>query len=500
VEIREPDDRNSGESRQRLARRHRLRLIRGLNSSTSILLCAVLALMINYLASRHYIRLDWTSGRQSTLSGKTAALLASMENDALITVLMQTDHEVMHLVYDDLLHMLAAYEYAAKGRIQIEQVDPDRQPGRTLELMARFELEEPNAVVIEYGERAETIDGLELAEIDYGPVMHGGLPRRKSFKGEQRISSALVRLIEQEPARVYFIQGHGERDFSDYDPHTGMNRIAAQIRRDHIELLPLRFSDYESIPSDADALIVAAPTRTYTNEEVDRLRGYFNNSGRILLMMSGETDAGLAPLLENWGIRSIDSIVVDPERTQSGYEVLVDSYEDHPVTARLNGLSSVLYWPRALPLLETKTQETKTISAVLACSSRQSWAETDLAQRPPALNPETDIAGPIPLILAVGSDSQTGSIGIDAGKAVIFGDAEMISNTGLAGANADLMLNALNWLLERDSLLDIAPREETDQALIMEARGLRRLFWLVVIAIPLAAAMAGSIVWWKRRR
>jgi len=114
-------------------------------------------------------------------------------------------------------------------------------------------------------------------------------------------------------------------------------------------------------------------------------------------------------------------------------------------------------------------------------------------------NPESDIRGPVPVAVAVTADrDKSGTIGIEPGRAVIIGDAEFISNTGLTGANADLLLNALNWMLERLTLLDIAPRDTTGNDLLIEARRLRHLFWIIVVAIPLTVAATGIIVWRKR--
>ena len=85
-------------------------------------------------------------------------------------------------------------------------------------------------------------------------------------------------------------------------------------------------------------------------------------------------------------------------------------------------------------------------------------------------------------------------------RLVVIGDSQFAANDGLMGANMDLFLNAVNWLLERAELLELAPRIYEHQPLVMDARQLRRLFAAVVIVLPGLVALIGLGMAWRRRR
>jgi ABC-type uncharacterized transport system involved in gliding motility auxiliary subunit len=68
----------------------------------------------------------------------------------------------------------------------------------------------------------------------------------------------------------------------------------------------------------------------------------------------------------------------------------------------------------------------------------------------------------------------------------------------LVGGNGDLFLSALNWLLEREQLLAIAPKPVEEARLIMDQRQLLALFWVLVVFLP-GGAVLGVAVWVRRR-
>ena len=85
-------------------------------------------------------------------------------------------------------------------------------------------------------------------------------------------------------------------------------------------------------------------------------------------------------------------------------------------------------------------------------------------------------------------------------RLVVFGDSDFVSNGGLTGANADFFLGAVNWLLDRDIAMAITAPALPELQLVMNARQLRQLFWLAVVALPGAVMLVGLFAIWRRRR
>jgi hypothetical protein len=59
---------------------------------------------------------------------------------------------------------------------------------------------------------------------------------------------------------------------------------------------------------------------------------------------------------------------------------------------------------------------------------------------------------------------------------------------------------SLNWLTDREQLLGIPPKRTRFYFLDFSAGQLDRILFLVVLAVPLSAGIAGMLVWMVRRR
>lgn len=498
-------DQDDIDHRRRVKSRLRRRVLDALDGGLAILLFFILVIMTNYLSSRHYRRLDWTSNMAYSLCGKTTTLLESLQDSVTVTVFMQPDHDQYSVMQKDVVMLLSSYAEASRGRLTVEVVDPDRQPGYSEEIMRRHEVDRINVIIFESNSRRHIVKAEDLVDRTTRVIDFDGSPGSYLYRGEQLFTSALASMTEEAPARIYFLQGHGERDFEEHDMHTGLSSMAAMVRRDHAELIPFSFAESTFIPGDASALVIAAPTRMYSQSEVDRISTFVERAGRLILLLDGSTDAGFGHLLKRWGIKSVNSLVVDSTHTVSGYDVLVSAYADHPITKGLEEMISIFYWPRALPILamEAAGQDfsDKPVATALALSSAVSWAEIEPGERPYEYDEGKDLRGPLPVAVASERGGATSlDMDISPARIVVFGDVDFISNSGISGANADLFLKSVNWVLDRTALLDISPRMMGDSQLVIDRKQLSRLYWIIVVVIPGSIVFAGSLVWWKRRR
>jgi hypothetical protein len=220
------------------------------------------------------------------------------------------------------------------------------------------------------------------------------------------------------------------------------------------------------------------------------------------LILDADTDAGLANTLIDWGIESIDNTLIDPARTVSGFDVMVSKYPVHPVTDSLENWATVFYWPRALPLREDNLRDAaadKPQATPLVLSSERSWAELD-SDLQPQFDEGIDRKGPLPIAVAVERGALASrEMNLSRSRIVVIGDVDFIANNGLSGANADLFLNALNWVLDRDPLIDIAPKPAGPVRLMISREQHEALFWVVVVGVPGIAALAGVLMRWRRR-
>ena len=487
------------EAQSSIQRTRRRRLSFGLNAGAAVALAAVLVVMVNYLAQRNYVRSDWSRSRFYGLSGKTTSLLDSLSNRVDVTVFFQPGHPS----YDDVVNLLKEYAFACP-HLRVERVDPNRSLARTEELARRYQVTELNVVVFDSNGRSKVVRAEELMEMDYSGLGQGQPPQASAFKGEQVFSSALQSIAQDRAPVVYFLHGHGERDINDRDPYTGYSELAQRVRGDNAEVRDFTLAAQHGVPADADVVVIAGPTKDFSTQEIELLRNWVEKNGRLLTLLDTGPTGGLEGLLEAWGVRMDDDVVVDPGRSLTGLDLFVDTYGPHPITRRLQQITSVFYLPRSVEPEAAPTGQVdradQPVITPLVYSSPDSWAESDLEQKPMKYDARRDRRGPITLAVAVErGPQQVVDVDIRPTRLVVFGDTDFLSNGALSGGNADLFMSSLNWLLDREQLMAIAPKPVQETRLVMTQGQVTSLFWVVTFMIPGLIAILGAGVWLQRR-
>src|SRR5438874_7804620 len=178
----------------RLAQRKKIRRIRiGLNVLVQIALILFLVAMVNSIAFKHYARWDFSRDQKYALSDKTKRFLDTIKGKMRITVFFSPSTPISA----DVSSLLTEYQYAAKGKIDIENIDPQRNLSRAKELFDKYKVvSDESLLVIDYEGRNKTVKASDMAEIDQSGMAMGEGPRVTAFKGEQAITSAMIDLVE----------------------------------------------------------------------------------------------------------------------------------------------------------------------------------------------------------------------------------------------------------------------------------------------------------------
>lgn len=474
-----------------LACRFRRSLLRA-NLAVLLLLGLAIFGMVNYLSLRYFIRTTLHPSASSRLSDRTRRLMESLAEDVRITALMRPSNEA-HDLARDLLR-----EYAAAGSATLEFVDPDRDLARTEQLVRQYRLDGAECIVLAIGGRHQVVPAADLLEFGYPEEAPGA--RRRLFRGEPLFSRAIHSLTQAMRPTVHFVQGHGERSPLDFDRRNGYSRIAARLRDENAEVDILHLGEAKAVPNHCALMIIAGPAREFTPFETALIRDYLDRKGRLLLLLDARTRTGLDALLQDWGVLVGDDMVVDPTRTLTGRELHLSAYPDHPITSPLQGLASIFFLPRSVRPVPFTAGIDKPAVSVLAATSPDGWAESDPDNTSPRFDSQVDLPGPVPVAVAVERGPVPGvRVQIRPTRLVVFGDSGFASNGGLVGANADLFLNAVHWLLEQDDRLGIAPRSLSELRLPLDQRRLRRLLIVAGLGWPGLAAAAGLVMAWRRR-
>ncbi len=483
--------------------------------AASFALSALLAAMVVYVAVRHPMVVRLTDARHQVTGARTLELARRVDRPLTVTIVCRSGDRALPLLRKALLECRSAAPLIA-----FDTVDPDRDLAAMRDLARRCggNLGSPALVVRGVAEIVAVNLGVALPDT-------GGSP--DSVEGESDVvdgalAGALSRVLYPQTATVGFVTGHGEHDPEDNRMGGGLATVARRLSEEHVNVRRVRLASPDRPLNDFQALVLAGPERPLARPELDALAAYLRDGGRALLLLDADSAGGIDELLAGWGVRASAQIVsehpmagaIADRKTDEGGRrpVVASAYGDHAVTRRLTGLVTVFPRPQVVEALDgdppgggdRRDRIDRPVVTPLILSSASSWAESNADEQPPIFDAAEDRGGPLSLAVAV----ERGAAGdmdmhLRPTRLVVVGDSGFAVNGGLAGANADFFLNAMNWLLDRERLLDAAPRprhqDETRLAAPQE-----RILWIVALgvmpALPLGAAGMVAMARRDRRR
>src|ERR1700716_1367708 len=126
------------------------RLQIGLNLLVQLILIFFLVSAANWIGFRHYKRWDVSRDQKYALSDKTKRFLESIKGKIRITVFFSANNPIAQ----DVQSLLTEYQYAAKEKIDIEHIDPDRNYSRAKALVDKYKIvSDESQVILDYDNR-----------------------------------------------------------------------------------------------------------------------------------------------------------------------------------------------------------------------------------------------------------------------------------------------------------------------------------------------------------
>jgi len=466
------------------------------NALFAAALAILLTLMLNYLASGHRLRIDFSPDRYYALSPSTLGMLGRLAGTVEADVFLDFDSEL----FPDVKNLLKEYEYAS-DKIKVEYIDPHRDLARAKELALKYGIPGPGVILFRANERTRIVAVSELAAYDYKPLLAGKPKTMTFFCGEQAFSSAIFSVIQEKKPVVYFLGGHGEQLIDDFNQNSGYSMIARLLERGNMQARSLSLANNPAVPADCDLLVIAGQKRPLTHIEAEIIGKYLDNSGRLMLLADSGVETGLEKILESWNVRLGPDRVVGT--TLTGRELLVNNYGDHSITEKLKNTTTIFNLPRSVRPLAAAAEHAadKPRVVVLAANSEEGWAEMSPYQNPPKFDAGVDIPGPVPVAVAAEKGNLLADVEIKPTRLVVIGDSTFVSNGALlAGYSPDFFINAVNWLLERRDAPTFAPKIPSKIRLKLDRQRLFAAYIVTVVAGPALVAFLWLIVSIQRRR
>jgi ABC-type uncharacterized transport system len=479
----------------------------GLNVLVQIVLVLFLVAMANSLGFKHYARWDFSRDQKYTLSDKTKRFLDTLKAKMRITVFFSPNTPITA----DVLNLLTEYQYAGKGKIDIEHIDPERNLSRAKELFDKYKVvTDESLLVLDYEGRNKTVKASEMADLDQSGMAFGEGPRVAAFKGEQAITSAMIDLVEGKKKSLGYVTGHKEPALTEgTSPITVLKTF---IENENIKFQELNLLDVDAIPADVKAAMILGPQYDFSDREMKLLRDFWDKQGRILLLLDPAAKTPkLRGFLNELGVKVNDDRLMVFLRTGIQELALTRDVQarflgDSPVTKRLADVRALFLGGTSSLTLESDHVRAANIRLEpLIQAEKGYFAEKDYNTDDQAkLQADAKQSSNVPLTIGAAVEkggSADQRVQMNSPRLVVVSNATFIQDNAITQdqQGLDFISGGVNWLLSREQLIGIAPKIPKPLTFSLSEEALRRLRWIVLVLMPLVPAVIGTMVWWQRR-
>lgn len=507
-------------SRSELQGGMRLRSTRtGIQVALMVIVVTAILVIVELVSVKHFKRWDVTPGNFYSLSAKTMNLLNKLDREKRRIEIIAFTRKLEEPAITEILDQ---YSRASK-QVSFRFLNLDASP-RTAK---KYEVDAYGTLVVIYHFNKEEIEKQKKSK-------SADKEKKKTFRSEKifelsenAIANAILKTIQTEQKRVYYLTGHGERLFSGQG-REAMKALAIGMRDDNYQVDELLLLRKKGVPENTSMLIIAAPQKELEEVEVEYIDNYIKTGGRLLVFLEPDMKPGrLTALLERYGFKLPTSFVIDPESVRfelAGGNIITPfavNYGLHDITKQLKGLATV--FPTVRHVSATGMPKAGLHSEDLIKTGPGSFTveNVSLQNGQLAFDPKTRKEGPIPIGAAVSvtldlyklaqgqspqsdtkpATSEKNTNEKNEARIVVFGDADFASDAFIgAQGNANLIFNTVNWLGGEKDLITIRPKSRTGEPLVLAGGEGRFVHLFTVWIMPLFIILIGAAVYVRRRQ
>jgi ABC-type uncharacterized transport system involved in gliding motility auxiliary subunit len=495
---------------------------------TTVIVLGILGL-INLGAVRYSKRIDFSENQLFTLSPQSQEIVTNLKQPLKIWIF---DRQ-LDPANKELLHTYRNYN----SKLQFELVDPTKKLGIVQKFKGKSAKIEPGDVYVEYKQKKQLVENLQN-------LQNENLQEKIS---ESKLTNAIEKIQRDRILTVYFLQGHGELTLNDEEG--GLSQAITSLKDKGYQVETLNLAQRPEIPQNANVIVIAGAQRQLFAAEVKALKDYSERGGNLLLMVDPDDNSGLENLLKEWGVQLDPRVVIDASGAGNllGFNPatpIITQYGNHPITKDFKGGYSV--YPFARPIGTVKVKEVEATALLVA--SNQMWGESNLDSEEAEFQPNTDLAPPFDLGVALTriieqksaekekvsptttpspsptstsespqansknttskntpipspSPSDTKKAEKTEAKMVVIGNSTFAANGWFnQQLNGDVFLNSVQWLATEDEQpLSIRPKEPKNRRVKLTPLQAEMIAWMSLGIFPLLGFLLAGITWWRKR-
>ena len=469
---------------------------RGLYSTNTVVMVTAfvsLAVLVFIVAERNAYRWDVTATRQFTLAPQTLEILRNLTEPVRATAFFVEGVSQQEQFRVPVGNLLNEIRHRSSDNFSYRFVNPDIQPS----LANQYRVTQFPTVVFE-GE-----------ESGFQYRVPAPLFQERDF------ASALLIVTGEKRKRIYYLDGHGERDFQDRESSSrqGFGSAADGLFRDNYDVVPFSLYAEEEphIPVAGEdaiaAVIIAGPKQDLIPKEIQAIDDYLRLGGRLLLLLEPNPPQTYIDLLERWAVTMESGLVIDEISNVAGETqtplIKRDQYFDNPPVDSITTHLDQSYFPGTssfLPILPFEELPDTIRLYPVAQTTLISCLTTDPEVTQCPLG-NFAVRVPIIAVQAIAPlNEEPHPNAPQETKIVVFGDTDFATNFYFYSlSNSDLLLNSVNWLTEDITLASVRSKPFAFRNLVVTGREMQLIRALVWFVLPATMALLAGVAWWRRR-
>ena len=484
------------------------------NTGVMILLFLAVASVIIFIGAKNNARFDVTATNEFSLSGQTTEILKKLTTKVEAVAFFVATDPQQFVTRGPTIDLLEEYHHV-NPNFSYRIVDPELQPGEARRFNVNSDTN-PGTVVFATQGRFQPVPTLI-------PNSQGQFTPNTRL--ERDFTQGILAITRAGQKRVYFVNRHGERDFTNTQDGGQYGAAGVGLDGDNYDVRFLDISSSQTIPEDAATIIFASPKNDLQDDEVQPLKDYLAKGGHALFLMDPLSGADALPkfreVLSSYGIELKPGTVVDLSSSVSGdpRSPLISRSRYNPlpgfVSPITRPLTDVTFFQASTALLPRNGPATNPDLPNIFYDGREiqilplavtnpllSWLETDPDKN---TREPSEIVGPLALAVSIEAHSTFGGpLPTEANppttKIVVFGDSDFASNRFFTSfSNGDIFLNSVSWLTGDTELISVRPKLREPRLLIVTSGTWNFIRWSSLLLLPLAVVAVGGVTWCRRR-
>jgi len=461
--------------------------------STFIAMFAIgILFMVNIVVEQLNIRIDMTHLGLYTLSDRSVQFVRELDEPIRIYTLHPTGQD--QNIFTELLHQYQQHS----SNISVSNRDPFIHRAFVDQFAAEGQQISPDSIIIVSERRHRVIPAMEMLAFARNP--HTGQSELVALNIEARVTNAIAYTIAETTYVMYQLEGAGHLPIPPEFIHA---LELSNFSHGHVNLT------LEDIPEHVDVIVITTPSRDFNEVERDKMISWLELGGSAMFLIDVVPFdmPNLHAVVNTFGLEFTGYYVLEghPARHFPGFNNYV-----FPLLATNHFIGlSIHEQGNDVMLLNTQGIDQYGIArtflhiAPLLQTTNQAWGRNN----PAATSPNRESGEPEgPFVVGAAVVEQFSTVAaFHEARLVVLGTANLFhteANSIVRGTNTDFFINSMNWLVGRvdGDALFIPPRSlANDQFLMMSEGDQNNIMMLSLAGVPGVVAVAGLIVWLRRR-